>query len=342
MIDEEDKITPTEDTAAPIAEDNDEPFFTISEVPPAQAVIVSAESEPEAEPEEKEIVDNKATTDQEEVAESEVEQEDAEENTSKPVKDKKWKVDKKLREEHKRILDIANQLAEENSYLKNLTGQALDYNQDLKTQNIDGLIEDTAAARVIAIQKGDGVEYTKHDIRLNDLLAERRRLVEQKQERIAAQNTHVRQSSQQSSQEGNSRHLEDQWFARNPELDGKSPVYDNDFTQEMIGIFKQIDGKLQENGDEDWIGTPQYFNYLQAHVDKVRVGGQKNPIAPSKPMYSTKHIGGVRGAPASGTAVKEAVVLTPEQKEIATLFKIPAEVYLKRYNAAERQRLGHK
>ncbi len=320
MIDEEKEIEAKE-----IADDDNDSFFTVSTVPTLQMDVVRATTEEDKDDKHKE--DEAAKDD------------DDEENKTDVTEDDELKENLRLKKEHdwkeaRKIYGKAHELEAENEGLKKALALSLEYGQHHYKNGIDSRLEKIMQNRMEALQTGDSEAFAKTDLELFEAIQTKREIENRRPI------TYSDPEPEQHTQADTTQVMLQQWFQHNPELNHQSPFFDKGLAEEVLPLVRELDSQLKNSDQADWICTPEYYNYLQSQVNGIKGGGRK--IA-AKATYSTKHIGGVRSTSQGGgsSTSKDAIALTPDQKEIAALFKISDEAYLKRYNKAERERTGN-
>lgn len=332
MIKEENTVEQAPDAKEAIV-DNDEPFFTVS-IPQLAPVVIKVEEDGENKDDisEENNTDNSTNDD---------------ENTEEEVKTKtKWRDKRKNQSEvYQKLNELVaakEKLESENDYLKGAVSQVLEYGRGNYENNIDLTISQLEEKKLAMLRGGARAEdYAQVEKDLLGAMIAKHDATKARQDADyhKQQNEQQRERQAVDEQVDPQQIMHQQWFSYNPQLKKSSPFYNKEIADEVVALMRHADKELIESGNEEWIGTAEYLNDLQPQIDRIKanVKGNSQP----KQTYSTKHIGAVRGVSVN-TPVKESVNLTQDQKELAALYKIPEAEYLRRYNLAERERLGQK
>lgn len=327
MIDNEQDVTAKEIT------DDGDSLFTVS-IPysePVQVVSSAADEEQNSETKDDKTVDDKPTENTKDNIDDDI---DHDQHEAKQLKFKKNNKETGWKEARK-TYEKARELEMENEGLRKALATTLEYGKVHHQNNIDIRVEQALQKKKAALAIGDADALTASDLELFEAIQTKREINNWEKQRQYQDNVATEQESRVQPP------LQDiilyQWLQNNPELNIHSPFFDQSLADEVLPLVRGLDSQLKESDQADWICTPEYYNYLQSQVNGIK--GKERKVT-AKVSYSTKHIGGVKSTPVGGNTSKEAVMLTPEQKEIAALYNISPEVYLKRYNQAERERTG--
>jgi len=116
------------------------------------------------------------------------------------------------------------------------------------------------------------------------------------------------------------------WLESNPWMSPDSDEFDPDLADEVIQYATALDKRLMRTGQQDKIMSREYYDNINRYIN----GDEKPPSRTLTMKQSNIPVSGVgKNAVQGRTESKTRVVLSPQEKEMANLLKLPFDVYAK-------------
>lgn len=326
--------------------------------PPKRAVVDDVShlfdfpSEENEQPHQEEVNNNGYFPKEEEVVEEIAE---AEENPVRSEKDDavaeailKKRLNKIQREKYQAI-DTARALAEENERLRR--EHQVSTEAAMKTYDNEVLqkLQNARKMKAEAIESGDVQAHVDADTELALAAAEYKNIENWKAQQALSQYGQQYHQQQQNtyhdySAEVKNSNMKDWCLNNSYWADESSPRFDEALKYQAVRFADEIDRDLRESGQAHLIGTAQYLDTIERHLDMVKRQDYKRfyqqevlpymqPQGYSAPQRglnmrsSGRPVAAVRGNYAPGSASHSETKLSKEHEEMRKKWRLPENVY---------------
>ena len=117
-----------------------------------------------------------------------------------------------------------------------------------------------------------------------------------------------------------------EWLESNPWMSPDSDDFDPDLADEVIQYATALDKRLMRTGQQEKIMSREYYDNINRYIN----GDEKQPSRTLTMKQTNIPVSGVgKNAVQGRTESKTRVVLSPQEKEMANLLKLPYDVYAK-------------
>lgn len=336
----------------PFEDDGKSPEISMGDEPEVEEQAELQEPEEEPQPEEPEAEEQA----EEVAAEPEVDLE--RERILKQRTSLKTKFNQVQREKFQALnaLERAQQKISELERMHDTAAKAALYSHDRAAQL---QMETAKKQKQAAIESGDVQAQIDADVALSHAAQEVKRAEEWRlQSELSQRQAQESQQQYYAPQPSFDANLTQSFVNRHPWVNPNSDEYEPDAAEIVTNYSDQLDNYLHQNNAAHIIGTPAYFNELEAFIYKMSQAVQQQAQQQQQPYYPQQsyqqprqgqvrmrnpqsHVSGVSyGAASRGGSPTAPTRLTPAQKEMAKSLNISEKDFQKSIEKCRREDKG--